>query len=40
MLGINDELRKLDSEGRRIRLGVSGATWMGSGLVAQIGHMK
>ncbi len=40
MLGINDDLRKLESEGRRIRLGVSGATWMGSGLVTQIGHMQ
>ena len=36
---IGRELQRLQAEGRPIRLGVSGAGWMGSGFVAQVAHM-
>jgi predicted homoserine dehydrogenase-like protein len=37
MLG--QELLRLDTEGNPIRLGVSGAGWMGGGFVAQVAHV-
>jgi len=33
------ELTKLEAEGRPIRVGVSGAGWIGSGFVAQVAHI-
>ena len=37
---IHDDLARLDSEGKPIRVGVSGAGWIGSGFVAQVAHVK
>ena len=36
---LRDELLRRQAEGRPIRLGVSGAGWMGSGFVAQVAHV-
>ena len=36
---IHQELRKLEAEGRPIRVGASGAGWMGSGFVAAMKHV-
>lgn len=36
---IRQELLKLEAEGKPIRIGVSGAGWIGSGFVAQVAHM-
>ncbi len=36
---ISDELRRLEAQGRPIRMGVSGAGWIGSGFVRQVSHM-
>ena len=36
---IYDDLRKLESEGKPLRIGVSGAGWMGSGFVAAVSHV-
>jgi predicted homoserine dehydrogenase-like protein len=36
---LREELRSLEAEGKPIRLGVSGAGWMGSGFVAQVAHV-
>jgi predicted homoserine dehydrogenase-like protein len=36
---IRDELLKREAEGQPIRLGVSGAGWMGSGFLAQVAHV-
>ena len=36
---LHQELRRLEAEGKPIRLGVSGAGWMGSGFVAQVAHV-
>ena len=36
---IQQELLRLEAEGKPIRLGVSGAGWMGSGFVAQVAHV-
>jgi predicted homoserine dehydrogenase-like protein len=36
---LQQELRRLEAEGKPIRLGVSGAGWMGSGFVAQVAHV-
>lgn len=36
---IRQELLKRQAEGRPIRVGVSGAGWIGSGFVAQVAHM-
>jgi predicted homoserine dehydrogenase-like protein len=37
---ILNELLKRDSDGRPVRLGVSGAGWMGAGFVTQVSRMK
>jgi predicted homoserine dehydrogenase-like protein len=37
---IHEDLARLDSEGKPIRVGVSGAGWIGSGFVAQVAHVK
>jgi len=37
---IQNELAKLGAEGKPIRVGVSGAGWIGSGFVAQVAHVK
>ena len=37
---INEELQKLDDQGRPIRLGISGAGWLGSGYVKAISYVK
>jgi len=37
---MHQELLKLEAEGRPIRVGVSGAGWIGSGFVAQVAHMQ
>jgi predicted homoserine dehydrogenase-like protein len=37
---IYQELAKLEAEGRPIRVGVSGAGWIGSGFVQQCSHVK
>ncbi len=37
---IQNELAKLEAEGEPIRVGVSGAGWIGSGFVAQVAHVK
>ncbi len=37
---IKDELARLEAEGKPIRVGVSGAGWIGSGFVAQVAHVK
>ncbi|MBW6465437.1 MAG: hypothetical protein K0B06_02920 [Brevefilum sp.] len=37
---IYQELAKLDAEGRPIRVGVSGAGWIGTGFVQQCSHVK
>lgn len=34
------QLMKRENEGKRIRVGVSGAGWMGSGFVTQVSRMK
>ncbi len=34
-----EELLRLESEGRRIMIGMSGAGWMGSGFVTQVSHV-
>jgi predicted homoserine dehydrogenase-like protein len=36
---IRQELLRLEEEGKPIRVGVSGAGWIGSGFVAQVAHM-
>jgi predicted homoserine dehydrogenase-like protein len=36
---LQEELRRLEADGKPIRLGVSGAGWMGSGFVAQVAHV-
>jgi predicted homoserine dehydrogenase-like protein len=36
---IRDELLRREAEGHPIRLGVSGAGWMGSGFLAQVAHV-
>ena len=36
---IHQELRKLEADGRPIRVGASGAGWMGSGFVAAMKHV-
>jgi predicted homoserine dehydrogenase-like protein len=36
---IRDELLKREAEGHPIRLGVSGAGWMGTGFLAQVAHV-
>jgi predicted homoserine dehydrogenase-like protein len=36
---MREELLRRQAEGRPIRLGVSGAGWMGSGFVAQVAHV-
>ena len=36
---LHQELAKLEHEGRPIRVGVSGAGWIGSGFVAQVAHV-
>jgi predicted homoserine dehydrogenase-like protein len=36
---IRQELQKLQAQGKPIRLGVSGAGWMGSGFVTAVSHM-
>ena len=36
---LREDLRRLEEEGRPIRLGVSGAGWMGSGFLAQVAHV-
>ncbi|MFQ6102545.1 MAG: NAD(P)H-dependent oxidoreductase [Anaerolineae bacterium] len=36
---IHQELSSLEAQGRPIRVGVSGAGWMGSGFVAQMAHV-
>jgi predicted homoserine dehydrogenase-like protein len=37
---IHTDLARLDSEGKPIRVGVSGAGWIGSGFVAQVAHIR
>ena len=37
---IKDELARLEAEGKPIRVGVSGAGWIGSGFVAQVAHVR
>jgi len=37
---IQKDLAKLDADGKPIRVGVSGAGWIGSGFVAQVAHVK
>ena len=37
---IHEELYMLEEERKPIRVGVSGAGWIGSGFVAQVGHVK
>ena len=37
---IQTDLARLESEGKPIRVGVSGAGWIGSGFIAQVGHVK
>ncbi len=37
---LSRELVKRESEGRRIRIAVSGAGWIGSGFVTQVAGMK
>ncbi|MBE9473844.1 MAG: NAD(P)-dependent oxidoreductase [Chloroflexi bacterium] len=37
---IQEDLAKLEAEGKPIRVGVSGAGWIGSGFVAQVAHVK
>jgi len=36
---MREELLQREAEGKPIRVGVSGAGWMGSGFVAQVGHV-
>lgn len=40
MLGLNDKLRKLEEEGKKINMSVVGAGQMGTGMVSQIMLMK
>ncbi|MFA0816230.1 MAG: NAD(P)H-dependent oxidoreductase [Anaerofustis sp.] len=40
MINLNDKLRKLEGEGKQIRIGIVGAGQMGKGLVSQIAKMK
>ncbi len=40
MVGVLQELLKREASGRRVKLGVSGAGWMGSGFVTQVSRMK
>lgn len=37
---INEELAKLESQGKPIRMGISGAGWLGSGYVKAISHVR
>ncbi len=37
---IQEDLAKLEAEGRPIRVAVSGAGWIGSGFVTQVSHVK
>ena len=37
---IHTDLARLESEGKPIRVGVSGAGWIGSGFVAQVAHVR
>jgi predicted homoserine dehydrogenase-like protein len=37
---IHKDLAKLEAQGKPIRVGVSGAGWIGSGFVAQVAHVK
>ena len=37
---IKDELARLEADGKPIRVGVSGAGWIGSGFVAQVAHVR
>lgn len=37
---IHKDLARLEAEGKPIRVGVSGAGWIGSGFVAQVAHIK
>ena len=37
---IHEDLARLEAEGKPIRVGVSGAGWIGSGFVAQVAHVK
>jgi predicted homoserine dehydrogenase-like protein len=37
---IKDKLARLEAEGKPIRVGVSGAGWIGSGFVAQVAHVS
>jgi predicted homoserine dehydrogenase-like protein len=37
---IQEDLANLEAEGKPIRVGVSGAGWIGSGFVAQVAHVK
>jgi predicted homoserine dehydrogenase-like protein len=37
---IHTELARLEAKGRPIRVGVSGAGWIGSGFLAQVAHVK
>jgi predicted homoserine dehydrogenase-like protein len=39
-MSVLQELMKREDAGRRVRLGVSGAGWMGSGFVTQVSRMK
>jgi predicted homoserine dehydrogenase-like protein len=37
---ISEELAKLEAQGRPIRMGISGAGWLGSGYIKAISHVK
>jgi predicted homoserine dehydrogenase-like protein len=37
---ISEDLARLEAEGKPIRVGVSGAGWIGSGFVAQVAHVQ
>lgn len=37
---IREDLHRLEAEGKPIRVGVSGAGWIGSGFVRQVSHMQ
>jgi predicted homoserine dehydrogenase-like protein len=39
-VSLQNDLLKRESEGKRVRLGVSGAGWMGGGFVTQVSRMK
>ena len=36
---LQEELLRLEAEGKSIRVGVSGAGWMGGGFLAQVAHV-